>query len=141
MENNIPVFKPSLTEMEEGWLGPGKYVGEFEQKIANHIDVEPENVVAVNTGTSAVHLGLIACDVTEGDEVVTPSFNNIADFQMIRAQSAEPVFADVDENSLTLDPASLEKLITKKTKSSKKAKKNLPSYTIFRINFFGVIIY
>lgn len=126
MQNRIPVFKPCLDEneilasreaLELGWLGPGSYVREFEEKIAHLIGVAPENVIAVNTGTSAVHLGLLSLGVKLGDEVITPSFNNIADFQSIRYIGANPVFCDIKEECLTIDPEKIEDLITENTKA------------------------
>lgn len=123
---NIPVFKPSLTDAEInaaveslrlGWLGPGSYVYEFEKEIASYIGVDEKLVVAVNTGTSAVHLGLVLSGVGNGDEVITPSFNNIADFHAIKMQGAQPVFCDILENTLTINPKSIEPLITEKTKA------------------------
>jgi len=122
----IPVFKPSFDNneiqaaveaLELGWLGPGSYVKLFEEAIADLLKINPERVVAVNTGTSAVHLGLKLCGVGIGDEVITPSFNNIADFQIIRALHAEPVFCDVREDNLTIDVNKIEPLISQKTKA------------------------
>lgn len=123
---NIPVFKPffdqneiqaSVESLELGWLGPGSYVRDFEHGIADLLCVDPAQVVAVNTGTSAVHLGLISCGVGQNDEVITPSFNNIADFQSIIAQGAKPVFCDIKEADLTIDISKVESLITDKTKA------------------------
>lgn len=126
MKNRIPVFKPCLDDNEVlasrdalklGWLGPGSYVKEFEEKIANLIGVYSDKVVAVNTGTSAVHLALSLLNINSGDEVITPSFNNIADFQCIHYLGAHPVFCDVKEENLTIDPKKIESLITEKTKA------------------------
>lgn len=123
---SIPVFKPffdqneiqaSVESLELGWLGPGSYVRDFEHRIANLLMIDPAHVVAVNTGTSAVHLGLISCGVGLDDEVITPSFNNIADFQSIIALGAKPVFCDVNEDDLTIDIGKVESLITDKTKA------------------------
>lgn len=123
---DTPVFKPSLTDCEInaaieslrlGWLGPGSYVYEFEKKIAAYIGVDEKLVVAVNTGTSAVHLGLVLSGVGSGDEVITPSFNNIADFHAVKMQGAKPVFCDILESTLTINPETIEPLITEKTKA------------------------
>jgi dTDP-4-amino-4,6-dideoxygalactose transaminase len=123
---SIPVFKPYLGEeeiqaavesLELGWLGPGSFVKTFEEKIASMLNIDPRTVVAVNTGTSAVHLGLKACGVGLGDEVITPSFNNIADFQSIRALQAEPVFCDIKLGDLTIDVNKIEPLISDKTRA------------------------
>ncbi|KAB8028043.1 DegT/DnrJ/EryC1/StrS family aminotransferase [Fluviispira multicolorata] len=122
----IPVFKPYLDNnevqasknaIELGWLGPGSYVCEFEQNVAKFINVDPDCVIAVNTGTSAVHLALKSCDVGINDEVITPSFNNIADFQAIKTLHANPVFCDIKEDSLTMDPDGIVDLISNKTKA------------------------
>lgn len=123
---NIPVFKPYIRDNEInaaveslklGWLGPGSYVKQFEEAISDLLEIKDKHVVAVNTGTSAVHLALKICDVSVGDEVITPSFNNIADFQSIHALGAHPVFCDILEDSLTIDPQAIEGLISEKTKA------------------------
>jgi dTDP-4-amino-4,6-dideoxygalactose transaminase len=123
---NIPVFKPYLDSeeiqaaveaLEMGWLGPGSYVKQFEDRIADLLEITTEQVVAVNTGTSAVHLGLELCGVGPGDEVITPSFNNIADFQSIKALQATPVFCDIYEDNLTIDVTKVADLISDKTKA------------------------
>lgn len=122
----IPVFKPYLDHQERqavvealelGWLGPGSYVKQFEEAIADLLKIHSEQVVAVNTGTSAVHLGLKLCGVGTDDEVITPSFNNIADFQVIKALQAQPVFCDIREDNLTIDVTKIAPLISKKTKA------------------------
>jgi dTDP-4-amino-4,6-dideoxygalactose transaminase len=123
--DEIPVFKP-LLEPEEfaaceeslrvGWLGPGAYVGRFEEALAKFLGAEDRRVVAVSTGHAALHLALLRMGVGPGDEVVTPSFNNIADFQAIRATGAEPVFCDIDPRTLCIDPASAERAIGPRTK-------------------------
>ena len=124
--DEIPVFKP-LLESEEfaaceeslrvGWLGPGAYVGRFEQALAGFLGLRDRHVVAVSTGHAAIHLALLRMGVGPGDEVVTPSFNNIADFQAIRATGAEPVFCDIDPRTLCIDPDSAERMIGPKTRA------------------------
>lgn len=123
---NIPVFKPYLSELETsaavealqlGWLGPGSYVKEFEQMISDVLALKNKHVVAVNTGTSAVHLALKISGVSYGDEVITPSFNNIADFQAIKMLGADPVFCDILKDTLVIDPNTIEPLISAKTKA------------------------
>jgi dTDP-4-amino-4,6-dideoxygalactose transaminase len=122
----IPVFKPLITEdeiqacrmvLDVGWLGMGKNVGIFEDDIKNYIDAQDRYVVAVSTGHAALHLGLILAGVGPGDEVITPSFNNIADFQAILATGASIVFCDIDDKSLCIDLNKAESLITPKTKA------------------------
>lgn len=122
----IPVFQPCLDHqeiqaatqaLELGWLGMGSYVGEFEQALQNYLEAEDRHIVALSTGHAALHLGLLLADVGPGDEVITPSFNNAADFQAIIATGAVPVFADIDDATLTLDPAQIEPLIGPRTKA------------------------
>ena len=88
--NLIPVFKP-LLEKEEfnaainslrvGWLGMGKSVELFENEIKKIIKDRNKKVVAVNTGFSALHLSCVLLTLKKGDEVIFPSFPNIADIQ------------------------------------------------------------
>ncbi len=124
--SKIPVFKPLIdsTEfnsvqnaLEDGWLGMGKLVGEFEERIADFLGLEEKHVVCVSTGHAALHLALILCNVGAGDEVIVPSFNNIADFQAILAVGANPVFCDILDSTLCMDPDSLESLISERTKA------------------------
>ena len=122
----IPVFKPLLEKeefeasrkaLELGWLGMGSYVGEFEQQLKRYLGADDRYVAAVSTGHAAIHLGLLAMGVGPGDEVITPSFNNAADFQAILATGAEPVFCDIDEDSLCIDLDKAEAVIAPRTKA------------------------
>ena len=122
----IPVFKPLITKderkaadksLEIGWLGMGKYVDKFENKIKSIIGNKKKFVVSVNTGHSALHLIMMLIGLKKGDEVITPSFNNIADIQAILAVGAKPVFCDILEETLCIDIVKAEKLINKKTKA------------------------
>ena len=128
MNFKIPVFKPFIGDseikaatdaLEMGWLGMGSYVDHFEKEIYKicHLGEEKKkSVVAVSTGHAAIHLSLLSIGVGIGDEVITPSFNNAADFQAIKACGAEPVFVDICENTLCIDVKKVESLITEKTK-------------------------
>ena len=122
----IPVFKPlietdeidaSTKALELGWLGMGSYVGEFEEAIQEFIGASDRYVAAVSTGHAALHLGLLVADLKPGDEVITPSFNNIADFQAILATGATPVFCDINNDTLCIDLDKAEELVTPKTKA------------------------
>ena len=97
----------------------GSYVKEFEDAVANICEFKKEEkkyVIAVSTGHAAMHLALLAIGVTDGDEVITPSFNNAADFQAIKACGGEPVFVDIDDKTLCIDVNKVKELITPKTK-------------------------
>lgn len=122
----IPVFIPHihvdtlkhLTDaLDIGWLGMGSITKEFEDLIAAYLGLEGRYVVATNTGTSAFHLCLRAAGIGPGDEVITPSFNYVADHQAIRMCGAEPVFCDVRDDNLGIDVEKAEQLITKRTKA------------------------
>ncbi len=101
----VPMYKPLIEEeeikaakeaLEMGWLGMGSYVAEFEEAIKQYVGTSDKYVAAVSTGHAALHLGLLIAGVGLGDEVITPSFNNIADFQAILATRAELVFCGGD---------------------------------------------
>src|SRR5665213_3645293 len=74
-------------------------------------------VVGTNTGTAALHIALLAAGIGPGDEVITPSFNYVADHQAIRATGAEPVMCDVRDDDLGIDVASAASLIGPRTKA------------------------
>ena len=122
----IPVFRPSISEDEiaaseeslrKGWLGMGSYVGQFEEVLDEYLELEERHVVAVSTGHAALHLSLLLAGVGPGDEVITPSFNNIADFQAILATGAEPVFCDIDDETLCVDLDKAQQLVGERTKA------------------------
>lgn len=72
--------------------------------------------VALNSGTSALHLALLALDVGPGDEVITTPFTFVATVAAIGYTGAKPVFVDIDPESFTIDPARIEAAITPRTK-------------------------
>jgi len=122
----IPVFKPLLENdeldaareaLEMGWLGMGGYVGDFEKAIHDLVDAGDRHVVAVSTGHAAIHLSLLLMGVGPGDEVITPSFNNIADFQAILAVGAQPVFCDIHNDTLCIDVDKAHALVSDQTKA------------------------
>src|SRR3954447_19782127 len=122
----IPVFAPLLeaeeldaarAALEMGWLGMGSYVEEFDPKLAAVLEAGGRHVAAVSTGHAAIHLALLLAGVGPGDEVITPSFNNVADFQAILATGAEPVLCDVDDSTLCIDVDKAAALVTKATKA------------------------
>ncbi|HEX3551146.1 MAG TPA: DegT/DnrJ/EryC1/StrS family aminotransferase [Candidatus Elarobacter sp.] len=125
-DERVPVFVPHigvdtlkhLTDaLDVGWLGMGATTKEFEERIARYLGLQDRYVVATNTGTSAMHIALLAAGIGPGDEVITPSFNYVADHQAIRATGAEVVMCDVREDDLGIDVASAESLITPRTKA------------------------
>jgi dTDP-4-amino-4,6-dideoxygalactose transaminase len=93
----------------------GDEVAHLEEEFADYCDVK--HAVAVNTGTSALHLALLAAGVGPGDEVVTVPFTFIATVSAICYTGALPVFVDIESVTMTMDPAKLEAAITPRTKA------------------------
>jgi dTDP-4-amino-4,6-dideoxygalactose transaminase len=93
----------------------GDEVARFEQEFADYCGTK--HAVAVNTGTSALHLALLALGVGPGDEVITVPFTFVATASAICYTGATPVFVDVEPVTLTMDPAKLEAAITPRTKA------------------------
>ncbi|MDA8721271.1 DegT/DnrJ/EryC1/StrS aminotransferase family protein [Nitrosopumilus sp.] len=124
--DRIPVFSPSIDNdtkehldnaLDVGWLGMGASTKEFEDRISEFLKLKNRFVVTTNTGTSALHIALRAANVGPGDEVITPSFNYVADHQAIKMTGADVVMCDIEEDNLGMDCEKAEKLITNKTKA------------------------
>lgn len=122
----IPVFAPHIgidtvkhvtDALDVGWLGMGATTKEFEERIASFLGLKDRFVAVTNTGTSAFHIALRAAGIGPGDEVITPSFNYVADHQAIRAAGAEPVMCDVRDDNLGIDCEKAEALITSRTRA------------------------
>jgi dTDP-4-amino-4,6-dideoxygalactose transaminase len=122
----LPVFRPLLEQeefdaaqqsLELGWLGMGSYVNDFEEAAKAYLEAGDRFVAAVATGQAALHLAMIVAGVGPGDEVITPSFNNITDFQAILAVGAQPVFCDIEEDTLAIDLAKAEELVSPRTRA------------------------
>src|SRR6476659_2233317 len=120
----IPAAKPIIGDEERaavdavlasGMLAQGKQVAEFETEFSSVL-VDGRAAVAVNSGTSGLHLGLLAAGVGPGDEVIVPSFTFAATGNAVALTGATPVFADIEPETFTLDPASVEASITDRTK-------------------------
>jgi dTDP-4-amino-4,6-dideoxygalactose transaminase len=92
----------------------GKEVAAFEEEFAAYCGVR--HAVGVNSGTSALHLALLAAGVGAGDEVITVPFTFVATAAAICYTGARPVFVDIDPRSFTMDPGRLEQAITERTK-------------------------
>lgn len=94
-------------------LGPD--VAAFEKEFAQYSG--SNEGVALNSGTSALHLALLAAGVGEGDEVITTAFTFVATVAAIGYCNARPVLVDIDPQSYTIDPALIERAITPRTKA------------------------
>ena len=94
-------------------LGPD--VAAFEQEFSAYCNAKQG--IAVNTGTSALHLALLAAGVGRGDEVITVPFTFVATASAIDYTGARPVFVDIDPQNFTMDPKAVEAAITERTKA------------------------
>jgi perosamine synthetase len=120
----IPISKPLLGEEEvravkdvllSGNLIQGEKVSQFEGAFSTYIGAK--HGIAVNSGTSALMVGLQALGIKGADEVITTPFTFIATSNAILFNHAKPVFADIDPRSFNIDAVKIEKKITDKTKA------------------------
>jgi dTDP-4-amino-4,6-dideoxygalactose transaminase len=113
-------IKAEIDEAVLKVLGSGRYVlGEevagFEREFAAYCGTR--HAIAVNTGTSALHLALLAAGIGPGDEVITVPFTFVATAAAICYAGARPVFVDVEPTTLTMDPAKIDAAVTPRTKA------------------------
>ena len=120
----VPIAKPIIGDEEienvvevlkSGMIAQGPKVEEFEEEFAEWVGADYG--IAVNSGTAALHVALLSCGIGEGDEVITSPFTFIASGNSIVYTGAKPVFADIDLKTYTIDPDSIEDLITENTKA------------------------
>src|SRR5215470_17055014 len=93
----------------------GSEVAQFEQNFAAYC--ETSDCIALNSGTSALHLALLAAGVGSGDEVITVPFTFVASVAAILYAGARPVLVDIDLRSFTMDPQAIEAAVTPRTKA------------------------
>ncbi len=122
--SNLPILGAeeiaAVTEvLESGILthksGSGMFVRRFEEAFAKFVGAK--HVIAMNSGTAALHAALLAFDVKAGDEVIAPPFSFIATTNMVLLNGAKVVFADISPDNFNLDPAKVEAAITPKTRA------------------------
>jgi len=121
----IPISQPSITQKEidyvtdavkSTWISSlGKYIDRFEAEFAQFC--ESRFAVSVSNGTVAIQLALSAHGIGAGDEVIVPNLSFIATANAILHTGATPIFADIDPYHYCIDPESIEKLITSRTKA------------------------
>lgn len=104
-----------LNVLESTQFVLGKEVAAFEELFSTY--TQTRHVMGVNTGTSALHLALLAAGIGRGDEVITTPFTFIATVSAIDYTGATPVFVDIDPASFTIDPTKIEAAITPRTKA------------------------
>ena len=120
----IPAAKPLIGDEEReavdrvlrsGMLAQGPEVAAFEEEFSKHVG--GRHCIAMNSGTSSLHLGFIAGGIKPGDEVIVPSFTFAATANSVALTGATPVFVDIDPRTFNIDPAAIEAAITPKTKA------------------------
>jgi len=120
----IPAAKPMIGDEERaavdrvlrsGMMAQGPEVKAFEEEFSKYVD--GRHCIAVNSGTSALHLGFIAAGIKAGDEVIVPSFSFAATANSVALAGGIPVFADIDPRTFNMDPDHVESLITPRTKA------------------------
>ena len=114
----VPFFKPSFTHEEEdavirvirsGWLTTGKEALAFEKEFAAKIGVP--YALAVNSNTSGMILAMDACGVRPGKAVITTPYTFVSTATSARHLGADVYFADIDKDSYSIDPASIERIL------------------------------
>lgn len=121
---NIPVAKPLIDRqdiravvkvMKSGGLAQGPQVAAFESEFSKF--VQDRDCVAVNSGTSALHLALLSLGIGAGDEVIVPSFTFAATANSVALTGAKPIFVDIDPRTYNINPTLIEAAITQRTKA------------------------
>ncbi|TXJ04142.1 MAG: DegT/DnrJ/EryC1/StrS family aminotransferase [Aeromicrobium sp.] len=124
MNEFIPAARPIIGDEERlavdavlrsGQIAQGPVVADFEQEFSEAL-LDGRDVVAVNSGTAGLHLGLLAAGIGPGDEVIVPSFTFAATANSVALTGATPVFADIDAETYTLNPASVQEMLSARTK-------------------------
>lgn len=120
----LPYSAPSISEddiaavsrvLRSGWLTTGPEIELFEKAFCEYTGAR--HAVAVSSGTAALEAAIHALGIGPGDEVIVPTLTFVATANAVVYQGGTPVFADVEPDTLLIDPKSVERLITKKTKA------------------------
>jgi perosamine synthetase len=123
-EKHISVLQPSIGKeeieavaevMRSGWLGLGPKTEQFEQSFAAYAG--SRFMVALNSGTAALHLAMDVLNIGPGDEVIVPPITFISTIHAVSYVGATPVFADVEKDTMNISVKDIEKKITTKTKA------------------------
>ncbi|HEX4424525.1 MAG TPA: DegT/DnrJ/EryC1/StrS family aminotransferase [Terriglobales bacterium] len=124
MSLRIPLAKPEVTDadreavldvLRSPSLSMGPKLDEFEKAIS--IYTGSKFAVAVNSGTSALHLALKTLDLSPGGEVILPSFTFVAPLNVLLQEKLQPVFVDIDSRTINVTPEIIEAAITTETKA------------------------
>jgi len=108
-------IQEAVKVLKSGNFVSGRKVEEFENAFANYVGVD--YAVAVNSGTSALHLALLSLGIGKGDEVIVPALTFFATVEAVLYVRAIPVFADIDEETFCMNPDDVAEKLTEKTKA------------------------
>lgn len=120
----VPLSKPDLTDLEKRYvldvlesdrLSMGSKLKQFEELFC--VTLHSKYAVAMHSGTGALHVGVKALALQQGDEVITSPFSFIASSNCLVFEKVRPVFVDIEPRTLNIDPAKIEKAITSKTRA------------------------
>jgi perosamine synthetase len=123
-DKHIQVLQPTIGKeeidavaevMRSGWLGLGPRTEQFEQSFANYAG--SRFMVALNSGTAALHLAMDVLNVGPGDEVIVPPITFISTIHAVSYTGATPVFADVEKDTMNISAEDIERKITPRTKA------------------------
>jgi len=125
MKINIPLSRPDIDDdddihsvvcvLKTPYLSIGPKLVEFETKMAQYVG--RKYAIGVNSGTSALHLIIRSLGIGEGDEVITTPFSFVASANCILFEGARPVFVDIEEETLNINPELIQKAVTKRIKA------------------------
>jgi len=149
MSRNIPLSAPVIKGnewkyikecLDTGWVSSvGGFVNRFEDMVAGYAGCK--YAIATTNGTSALHVSLVACGITSGDEVIVPSLTFIATANVVRYCNAEPVFMDCDKDTLCIDTAKLREFLKNNTYTENNTTYNSetrrPIRAIIPVHLFG----
>ncbi len=124
MPDFVPFHRPSIDDsdveavaavLRSGWLTHGPRAQEFERAVAKLVGTR--RGVSVSSGTSAMHLALVALGIGAGDEVITTPFTFCSTAHVIEHVGAKPVFADIESAHLQIDPVEIKAAMTARTRA------------------------
>lgn len=104
-----------IDSLKKGWIGTGPKVNKFERNFATYKNVG--SAIAVNSCTAALHLSLLSCDLSDGDEVITTAMSFTSTANSIINAGGTPIFVDIDIDTYNINIEEIEKKVTKKTKA------------------------
>ncbi|RJR21778.1 MAG: LegC family aminotransferase [Nitrospiraceae bacterium] len=142
---SVPVIKGNEWKyvkecLDTGWVSSvGGFVNRFEDLVASYAGCK--YAIATTNGTSALHVGLVACGITSGDEVIVPSLTFIATANVVRYCNAEPVFMDCNQDTLCIDTDKLRGFLKNNTYTENNTTYNRetkrPVRAIIPVHLFG----